>query len=196
EQSVADKGQVVGRKEIANVTGGVSRRLEHATSQRADLDLITFSHGHVHQWNARGLSVRGNNPTIVTLLELGNTPRVIRVMMGDENIAEQPSGCFQCGLDWCGFRRINCCRHRSSDRAAARHNCPSGTETDGFVRAYRSPDCIDAIGVIRHPALYTCKSRENMFRPPEARGTCYAVTMSIDVVDLRNFYAHSPSAFP
>src|SRR5262249_49816327 len=28
-----------------------------------------------------------------------------------------------------------------------------------------------------------------MFRPPQARGTCYAIIMSIDVVDLRNFYA-------
>jgi hypothetical protein len=94
EQSVADKGQLVGRKEIANVTGGVSRRLEHAASQRADLNLIIFSHGRVHQWNARGLSVRGNNPTIVALLEFGNTASVIRVMMGDENIAEPPPGCF------------------------------------------------------------------------------------------------------
>src|SRR5258708_20585418 len=28
-----------------------------------------------------------------------------------------------------------------------------------------------------------------ILRPLETRGTCYAVTMSIDVVDLRNFYA-------
>jgi hypothetical protein len=29
------------------------------------------------------------------------------------------------------------------------------------VRAYRSPDCIGAIGVIRHPEPYTCKAWGN-----------------------------------
>src|SRR5258708_37911591 len=29
-----------------------------------------------------------------------------------------------------------------------------------------------------------------ILRPLETSGTCYAVTMSIDVLDLRNFYAH------
>ena len=110
EQSIADKGQLVGWKEIANVTGGVSRRLEHATSQRADPNLVIFAHGRVHQGNASGLSTRGDNATTVALFELSDTASVIRVMMRDENIAEQPPGCFQCGLDWCRFRRVNCCR--------------------------------------------------------------------------------------
>ena len=107
EQRVADKGKFVGREDVADVTGGVSRRLEHPSPQRADPNLVIFAHRRIDEWNARGLAVRGDDTATVALLEVGDAAGVVRMVMGDEDIREAPAGCLQRGLHGCGLGRID-----------------------------------------------------------------------------------------
>src|SRR5262249_2677847 len=92
EQRVADEGELVGGKDIADMAPGVSRRLQHAPPQGPPPNLVVLAHGRIDQWNARGLALRGDDAATMTLLELGDAAGVVRVVMGDEDVAEPPAG--------------------------------------------------------------------------------------------------------
>ncbi len=77
EQRVADEGELVGREEIADVAGGVARRLKHASLKGTDLTVVALAHGRVDERNARGLAVRGHHAAAVALLELGDAAGVV-----------------------------------------------------------------------------------------------------------------------
>ena len=49
----------------------------------------------------------GDDAATMVLLELGDAAGVIRVVMGDEDVAEPPAGRLERGLDRRGLRRID-----------------------------------------------------------------------------------------
>ncbi len=164
EQCVTDESKLVGREDIADVARGVPRRLEHAALQRADPNLVVLAHGHIDQRNARGFAVRGNHSASVALLEFSDAAGVIRVMMGDENVGQPPSGRLQRGLDRCRLRRIDR-RGRASFGIMQEHAViVLETQKQAGLRGHIALRLHQPSWPIRHPEPWPCKAGE------EARG--------------------------
>ena len=115
EQRIADEGELVLLEPVADVAGGVARRLEHAADQRADLHDIALAYRHVDIGNLRCLLARRDDAAEVLLLQLRDAAGMIRVMVRHQDVGKAPTFFGERGFDRRGLGRIDC-RRRAGRR--------------------------------------------------------------------------------
>ena len=137
EQRVADEGELLGCKEIADMAGGMSGRLVNLACERADGDLVPLAYGRIDERDLRCLAVGRNHAAAMTRLELGNPARVVRMMMRDQDIGQSPAGSRKGSFDGRRLGRID--RGRRSSGVIVQEDAVivlAGRGRDGSERAW------------------------------------------------------------
>ena len=104
---VADERRAFGRKVVDDVAARMARRVIDRRTMLSELDDIALADCDVDARNARGIGTRTHDRAARSALELEIAARVIRMVMGVQNMGQTPPLRVELYQDLARIRRVH-----------------------------------------------------------------------------------------
>src|SRR3954469_10073024 len=172
----------------------MARGFQDPRQQITDLDDIAVADAQIDICDFRGLVVRRHDPAAIFLLQLTDAADMVVVVVGDEDIRQRPALLLQCPDDGSGLGRVDRSRRlgRGIVDQVAEIVGQAGESTDfgghgisirhrASGRNYAQTYGVNADGAMQYSPRGVRRGRDRLGDRLNR--------MSIDVIDLRDFYS-------